>query len=79
MHLDSSLLHDSIAVVAFLCYVATHRPIHLCPLNIAAAVFALGHTLAYLGMFGLFQADLWYAHSSPIMDLRLKHSCSYIS
>ena len=42
----------------------------------SCSCFGLAHTRAHLGMFGLFQARLWYGHSSPIMDLRLKHTCS---
>ena len=37
--------------------------------------FGLGVTQAHLGMFGLFQRRLGYDQASPIMDIRLKHSC----
>ena len=36
---------------------------------------SVSHTRAHLGMFGLFEASLWFAQASPIMDLKLKHSC----
>ena len=65
VHLDSLLL-DSIAVVAFLCYVCAHR------LHVAAAVLALvshGHIWACLGFFKLVwglakQAQSWTLDSN---------------